>query len=201
MPNLYGNSGLRKVAELSIIHLVIFCAATLLHIVIFRLFSYMRFIDVVFFQGILSIMVVGAIIPSIMLHLMRTRLAWLITYRDIVISILLFGGVNMVFFTHVPVTAERSISVFILSSMADRKSELVTEEAIEDYFIEKYVKDYGAVEFRLREQVIAGNIELKEDRYQLTKRGQMISDFYDTVTWVYGIDKRITSPGQGNRKN
>ena len=56
------------------------------------------------------------------------------------------------FFTHLPVTADRSISVFMLGYLADHKGESFTEEQIESIFIKRYVQDYGAFEKRLHEQ-------------------------------------------------
>ena len=81
-----------------------------------------------------------------------------VTIRDIIMMFVIFCCVNMVFLTLIPVTVERSVSVFMLSYMEENSDQTFTEESVGEVFTTKYVEDYGAFEKRFHEQVETGTI-------------------------------------------
>lgn len=174
-------------------HILFFLLGTALFVVSFRLplFSGM---NILFYKGIVLLLLSSALTALVILYLKKTRLKKLLTYRDIVLSITIILSFNMLFFTHVPVTADRSISVFILGYMNNNSSSVITEDDVTNYFIEKYVKEYKAVDRRFAEQIASGNIEKSENGYTITKRGRSLMSFYDLISDVFLIDKKFVSP-------
>ena len=63
--------------------------------------------------------------------------------KDVILMFLGFCLVNMVLFTLIPVTVERSVSVFTLSYMEENPQAYTVEE-MEEVFNEKYVQEFEA---------------------------------------------------------
>lgn len=149
-------------------------------------------IDVFFYRGIALILFWGLIITIILLLLRFFLFKDIFLLRDAFMLFVVFCAVNVVFFTHVPVTADRSISVFMLGYMVDNEEQSFSEEEIEEYFIERYVKDYGAFEKRFHEQVETGTIEeVAPGEYQITESGIKLMKMYEKVAEIYGIDDKL----------
>ena len=133
---------------------------------------------------------VSGVLAIFLVWLKRRLRIW--TVRDIIISALLVWSVNLIFFTHVPVTGDRSLSVFLLGYMNTR-TQPVSKETIRQEFIDTYITDNGAVEKRLAEQLASGTITKEADTYTITPRGRSILHIYAWVADVFGIGKRNLS--------
>ena len=117
--------------------------------------------EVLMYRGIAFLLIAGVVSAIIM---WIVRMFWgFVTIRDIIMMFCIFCCVNMVFLTLVPVTVERSVSVFMLSYMQENKDQTFTEESVGEVFTSKYVEDYGAFEKRFEEQVVTGTIVQNED--------------------------------------
>ena len=104
---------------------------------------------------------------------------------------LTFCCINMVLFTLIPVTVERSVSVFMLSYMSDHKKEAYTEEEMEDVFIKYYVEEYGAFQKRFEEQKVTGTVKEITNGYVITERGEFIVDMFRIVGKLFDTDQRL----------
>ena len=147
------------------------------------------------YRGILFLILSGGIAALLMLFCMRVMPKGWITVKDV---ILLFCGcccVNMVLFTLIPVTVERSVSVFMLSYMDQNEELQFTQKDIEEIFVEKYVKDYGAFEKRFHEQLVTGSIQENEDgTYCITSRGKQIVTMFRMIAKWFQTDQRLVYP-------
>lgn len=185
---------IRKFFQLILIYAVLVLAGTIAYIASFRtpLFSGT---DVFFFRGIYIIIFWGAVIAAAMLCLKIFKFGELITARDIMLLFAGFCCVHVVIFTHLPVTADRSITVFMLGYMSDNAEQDFSEQEIEEYFISKYVDEYGAFDKRFHEQVYAGTIEETSDgRYRITENGIRLMKIYDTTAKLYLLDDKLIHP-------
>ena len=184
----------RKFFQLLLIYVVLVLAGTAAYIVSFRtpLFSGT---DVFFFRGIYIILFWGLVIAAAMFCLKIFKFGELITARDILLLFAGFCCVHVVIFTHLPVTADRSITVFMLGYMSDNAEQDFSEQEIEEYFISKYVDEYGAFDKRFHEQVYAGTIEETSDgRYRITENGIKLMKIYDTTAKLYLLDDKLIHP-------
>ena len=153
------------------------------------------FLDVFFYRGIALILFWGLVITGAFLLMRSLFFKDVFLYRDAVLLFVVFCSVNLLFFTHVPVTAERSISVFMLGTMSDHSEQTFSEEEMEDFFVERYVKDFGAFEKRFHEQVATGTIEeVAPGEYRITESGKKLMKMYETVADWYRIDDRLIHP-------
>ncbi len=135
-------------------------------------------------------LLISVIFAVIKIKLMRN----IITVRDVILLFCVFCCVHVVIFTHLPVTADRSVSVFMLGYMNEKDS-ACTKEELENVFIDKYVIEYEAFDKRLFEQIYTGTIEETSDgEYALTDSGRNIIKIYDVVAGWFNIDKKLISP-------
>ena len=109
----------------------------------------------------------------------------------------IFCCVNMVIFTLIPVTVERSVSVFMLSYMDENSDQKFTKDDIGEVFTAKYVNDYGAFDKRFDEQLVTGTIVDNGDgTYTITDQGRFIVTMFRGVAKVFNTDQRLVYPNE-----
>ena len=151
--------------------------------------------EVLMYRGLAFLLIAGVVSAVIM---GIVRMFWgFVTIRDIIMMFCIFCCVNMVFLTLVPVTVERSVSVFMLSYMQENKDQTFTEESVGEVFTTKYVEDYGAFEKRFEEQVITGTIVQNEDgTYSITPKGEFVVEAFRTIAEWFDTDRRLVYPNE-----
>ncbi len=168
-------------------HIMVFCACTVLFIAMFHI-GFLRGIGVLMYEGI-GYLLISGIAGVCLLVVIRKKASF--DAKDIFMQFVIFCCVNMVLFTLIPVTVERSVSVFMLSYMEDGT---YTKEDIEEAFAEKYVSEYGAFNKRFNEQIVTGSIEETDDGYKLTDRGMFIVSMFRGVSKLFNTDERLVFP-------
>lgn len=118
--------------------------------------------------------------------------------KDMLVVCALFGGLTLGWFTLLPVTVERSISVYMLSYMDQNDTEGLTAEKFGDIFYQKYIQDYGAFRKRFEEQKLSGNIVEAEDGsgYKITKNGRFIIKLFRLCANLFNTEKWLVYPNQ-----
>jgi len=150
-------------------------------------------IDVFFYRGLGLLLMTGAVTLIGLLLLRRSRYGAGLTVRDALLATSLLVAGNSVVFTHLPVTADRSISVFMLAYMDSTDGSLSSAD-IEDVVVTEYVRERGAIDKRLDEQIVSGNIEKVGDRYRITDQGRGLMRLYRAIAALYGVDPTNLSP-------
>ncbi len=185
---------IRDTVRLILVYLLLYLCALALFIALFHT-NLLKRVDVLMYRGMVFILLssgAAAVLMGVGRHVWNSRY---ISKKDI---LLLFAGcccVNMVFFTLVPVTVERSVSVFMLSYMEENADMEFMKEDVEQIFVEKYVNDYGAFEKRFHEQIVTGTIEQNEDgSYGITKRGKQIVYLFRLIAEWFDTDRRLVYP-------
>ena len=109
--------------------------------------------------------------------------------KDCIIIILMCFLGNAFFFGMVPVTLERSISVFMLEDL--EKTENRTKKEIEENFVSQYVYEKGAFDKRLEEQLEIHTIEEKDGKYKLSNKGRFMLECFKGLNKLYHIESKI----------
>ena len=176
------------------IYILIYLSCTALFVGLFHT-GLLKNMEVLMYRGVAFILITGVVAAVIMAVL---RKLWgFITIRDIIMMFVIFCCVNMVFLTQIPVTVERSVSVFMLSYMDENSDQTFTEESVGEVFTSKYVEDYGAFEKRFDEQVVTGTIEQNPDgTYSITERGRFIVKAFRTIAEWFDTDRRLVYPNE-----
>lgn len=189
-----GRSNVVNVLLLIVIYALIYVVCTAMFIGLFHT-GLLKNMDVLMYRGVVFIFITG-VVSAVIMGIIRKF--WnFVTIRDIIMMFVIFCCVNMVFLTLIPVTVERSVSVFMLSYMEENKEQTFTEESVGEVFTTKYVEDYGAFEKRFNEQVETGTIVQNEDgTYSITEKGEFVVEAFRTVAKWFGTDERLVYPNE-----
>ena len=176
------------------VYALIYIVCTALFIALFHT-SFLAGMDVLMYRGALFVLITGAI-AAVIMGIVR-KLWGFVTKRDIILMFTIFCCLNMMFLTLVPVTVERSVSVFMLSYMEENSDQTFTEESVGEVFTTKYVEDYGAFEKRFHEQVETGTIVQNPDgSYSITESGKFVVKMFRVVTDWFGTDQELVYPNE-----
>lgn len=147
-------------------------------------------VDVLMYRGV-ALLIVSGIFVMVVLFILRKICIKMLEIKDILLMCLTYCCINMVLFTLIPVTVERSVSVFMLSYMADHSEVDYTEDEIEEVFLQYYVEKYGAFEKRFKEQDITGTIEQSGEGYHITKKGEVLVSMFRTIAKLFDTDESL----------
>ena len=160
----------KDVIKLIGLYILIFIVCSVLFVALFHT-PLLAGMQVLMYRGLAFIIITGclaAVIMGVVRHFWKE-----ITIRDIIMMFVIFCCVNTVLFTLIPVTVERSVSVFMLSY------------------------DYGAFDKRFDEQVVTGTIEENEDgSYSITDEGRFIVNMFRMMSEWFDTDRRLVYPNE-----
>lgn len=184
---------MKNTFKLIMLYILFFLLGTIIFILLFHT-TLFESIKIFFYRGIFLLATSCLLILLIMTATVKkTIFGKIFTTKDIILSLSLIASFNLIFFTHLPVTAERSISVFILDYLNQHPDEKISTEEMNKIFIEKYLYESGALDKRFNEQQVSGNITYQDKGYKITNQGKLLMRFYLAVTEIFGIDKKFNS--------
>lgn len=184
---------IKKIFWAFFLHLELFILGSLLFILLFHT-NLFASVSVFFYRGIFLLVISSILIILIAIVVKTVSKRKIFTVRDVLLSVVVVFCFNLVFFTHVPVTADRSISVFLLGYLNDHPGEIITKDEVAQVFIKKYIYEYEGINKRFEEQIASGNIVDEENGYRITKQGKFIISVYNLIANLFDIDKKIVSP-------
>ena len=176
------------------IYALIYIVCSVMFVALFHT-GILKNMEVLMYRGMAFIIITG-VIAAVVMGVIR-KFWGFITVRDIIMMFVIFCCDKTVIFTLVPVTVERSVSVFMLSYMDENSDQTFTQESVGEVFTSKYVEDYGAFEKRFDEQVVTGTIEENPDgTYSITDRGRFIVKMFRTIAEWFDTDRRLVYPNE-----
>jgi hypothetical protein len=148
-------------------------------------------IDILFYRGVLLCAL--AFVVTIVLVAWIGRRCGRVSSREAIAAGFLSLGLNLSALVIVPVTLDRSVSIFILGYMASHPDESFTTEEIEAALHHVYLGRLNQVERRLREQSLTGNIIHSERSYMVSPQGLAFVAFARRIGWLFDVDSRLMS--------
>lgn len=100
-------------------------------------------------------------------------------------------GVNLAVLVVLPVTVDRSVSVFVLSYMNAHASEALSPEEVDAGFRKIYLGHLQQIDRRLKEQTTSGNLIEKNGRYTISNQGKAFMRTADWIAWAFDTDRRL----------
>jgi hypothetical protein len=157
-------------------------------------------ISILFYRGLAEL---GAIAPVLVIVLaLILRLPWparVLAGRDVVAATLVALSLNLTFFVLGPVTVDRSVSVFMLSRLAQANAPLTADD-LKGAFADRYLGEWDQVGRRLKEQISSGNVDqTPEGSYRLTPQGRSFMLTARIMSRLFGGDPRFVGIGQPDR--
>ena len=192
---------IRLLAAVSAFHLaaVVLCLALFLAASAAGLFGD---VSILFYRGLTELAAIAPVLLVGMILLVRHPwAARLLSARDAVAATLLAVSLNLTFFVLGPVTVDRSVSVFMLSRLAEARAPLTAED-LRLAFAERYLDEWDQVGRRLREQIASGNVDRSsDDRYRLTAQGRSFIRTAQIISRVFGGDPRFVGLEQPKQQD
>lgn len=189
---------IKKLGKIICIYAAIYLLCSVLFVLLFHtpLFQSM---EVLMYRGIAFLLMSG-ILAAVLMFLCKRKWENIFDFKDVILMFLGFCCVNMVLFTLIPVTVERSVSVFTLSYM-EENPKAYTVEDMEKIFQEKYVCEFKAFDKRFAEQIVSGNVDKTEEGYVLNDRGKFTVKFFRTVSSLFNTDERLIYPNENSTEH
>lgn len=184
---------LKKIGKIIAVYFTIYVLCSIIFIALFHT-PILKGMEVLMYRGIVFIIMAG-LMSMLGMFLCTKKWKELFDIKDVILMFLGFCSVNMVLFTLIPVTVERSVSVFTLSYMEENPQAYTVEE-MEEIFNEKYVQEFQAFDKRFKEQIVSGNVDETEDGFVLNERGKFTVKFFRTVAAMFGTDERLIYPNE-----
>lgn len=186
---------LKKIGKIMGIYAVIYLVCSVIFVGLFHT-PILKGLEVLMYRGIVFILMSGVLAATAM-FLCKKKWQELFDFKDVILMFLGFCCVNMVLFTLIPVTVERSVSVFTLSYMAENPK-VYTVEEMEDIFNEKYVQEFEAFDKRFKEQIVSGNVDETEEGYIINDRGKATVKFFRVIGSLFNTDERLVYPNENS---
>ncbi len=108
-------------------------------------------------------------------------------------------GLNLSFLVIAPVTVDRSISVFILATMAEHDGETLSTAAVDALFRDLYLGRLNQIERRMHEQVLSGTIAAVPGGYRIAPGGHAFLRSARAVAWMFDTDTRLLDAARDAR--
>jgi hypothetical protein len=153
--------------------------------------GFLHQISILFYRGLVLI-AIGAVFCFVVLVLASRK--WPVwKTRDAVSACAFACGVAVCFLIVLPVTIDRSVSVFILTRMAALPDRAFTAEEMRGVFTDVYLGRYRQIERRLEEQEISGNVARDAAGFRITPQGLAFVRLARFLSLIFQTDPRFVS--------
>ena len=147
------------------------------------------------FAGLSILFYRGLILCALSAMLVMAAMALLRRWRFDLATIIAAGALslsfNICFLIVLPVTLDRSISVFMLTQIEQHQHEALDQRRITEIFVQKYVGDMRQMERRIAEQTASGNVTTVDGHIRLTAQGHRFLALSRTLARLFGTDPRF----------
>jgi hypothetical protein len=158
-------------------------------------------IDIIFYRGVLLCVIAAAMtIATLGAVGQRFRIA---NWRDAFAAGCLSFGLNLSFLVIAPVTIDRSISVFMISTLAAAPDQTVTTAEMDHAFRTQYLDRMAQIDRRMKEQTISGMMVGVGAGYRITDKGLGFMRTARMVGWMFDTDPKLLNqpPIQAGGRN
>ena len=158
---------------------------------------FLYFINVFFYKMIVGLLITCVVfLLSLKILTFNKKLKIELSYKDILISFLILFFFHFSFISLVIVSLDRSISVLLLSEMADQKNRIFEKKDLEKVYVDIYVKEYDPINRRINEQLSSGNFEEIGSGYRITNRGLELVKVFRFLSEIYPVNKQFLYPSK-----
>lgn len=153
-------------------------------------------INVFFYRGVILLFISSFTAVGLMLVVKKLFRSMGFNIKDCIVVFFLFFGITLGWFVLIPVTVERSISVYMLSYMDQNDTQGITSNDFADVFYENYITNYGAFDKRFDEQITSANIEQAKEGegYVITNNGRFIVKLFRLCAKMFDTEKWLVYP-------
>ncbi len=148
-------------------------------------------VTILFYRGLLLLAVAFLLTLAATGALAGLGRAWGLRRRDALGACVLSLSLNLSGFVILPVTVDRSVSVFLLGQMAAHPDERFDADRARRVFEAVYLGTFRQMERRLAEQTASGNVTPTADGYVITPQGRAFIRFAGVIAGLFRTDTRL----------
>lgn len=142
-------------------------------------------VSILFYRGLILCALSAVIVMAAMALRRRFDPATIIAAGALSLSF------NICFLIVLPVTLDRSISVFMLAQIEEHQDEALDSRRITEIFVQKYVGDMRQMDRRIAEQTTSGNVVTVDGHIRLTDQGRRFLALSRALARLFGTDPRF----------
>jgi hypothetical protein len=101
---------------------------------------------------------------------------------------------NVSVLTVVPVTIDRSISIFLLGHMDENSGRALSVAELDDTFRRIYLTDLAQIDRRMLEQKATGHVEQHGEGWRITAQGRAFVATAKTLGAMFDVDTKLLTP-------
>jgi len=154
--------------------------------------GFLHQISILFYRGLALIAVAEGFCFVVLVLACRKWTVWKV--RDAVSACAFAAGAAVCLLIVVPVTIDRSISVFMLTQMAAQPDRAFTTAEMQTIFVDLYVDRYQQIERRLEEQEVSGNVSADGAGFRISPQGLAFVRLARFLSSVFRTDPRFVMP-------
>lgn len=175
-----------------LVYLLSFLFGTVVFIALFQIDFLSSCMKVFFYKG-LAYLAIASLLAVASSFFFAKAVAVAADFKDYLVVFSLFSGITLGWFILIPVTTERSISVYMLSYI-DSLDKPIGKEEFERIFFDDYIVRHGSFTKRFAEQLETGSIEQEGEKYRMTERGHQIVKMFRTASSLFNTEDWIVNP-------
>lgn len=146
-------------------------------------------VTILFYRGLLLCAVVAVAVAVLATLALRRRAV--LDPSLVIAAAAVSMSLNLAFLIVVPVTIDRSVSVFLLGRIEAAQSRPLDAAGLRRAFVAGYVGDMAQIERRIGEQQRSGTIEVRDGALRITPRGRRFMALARLTAWLFGTDPRF----------
>ena len=180
---------MKNIIKLVLIYIHVFFSFTLVYIYLFHT-SVFNNEEILFYRGIKITMLVSFLYLFIILILYKSLKKNLETYIS---ALVMSVSINLCIFIVAPVTVDRSVTVFILKSLARNINSVgcksgVSIADLQNELINTYIIKQAALSRRIKEQTKIQNIDVKNNMcVEIKNNGRNTINLFKIITYIYNL--------------
>lgn len=177
----------RKILPYIGVYVVIFILFTVLYMGLFysSVFSSQH---VLFYRGILYLVLTClSVFVGILLLSIRLKHRY---FESMIAALVFAASMHLIFFVMFPVTFERSISMYLLTTLEKNRNAAcggLTKEQMKEGLITAFILEKDALQKRINEQSIINMITGGNNCYKVTDQARQFLQFSHTIQAIYNI--------------
>lgn len=151
----------------------------------------------VFYYKMCFILVITFILCFTIIYFTKSKFVVLkiMSVKDVLLALIFAFLLNFSFLSLILVSLDRSISVYLISYMAAYPERTFTKDDMESIFWKGYIKEYEAMDRRIKEQLVTGTIEpVTDESYRITHEGVAMVGSWKLFAKLFPIDERFLYP-------
>ena len=168
-------------------YFVVFVLFKIIYIGLFytSIFSHQQ---VLFYRGLLYLVLTSlSVFAGILLVSIRLKYRY---FESMIAALVLALSIHLNFFVVFPVTFERSISMYLLTTLEQNRTTAcggMTKEQMKEGLINTFIVEKDSLQKRITEQSIINMIERENDCYKVTDQAMRFLQFSQTIKAIYNI--------------